>query len=47
VIRIYQQPSQRMAAVAPRSRCKFDVDGWADEHSLRLLHEQMFETQHA
>ena len=47
VIRIYQQPSQRMAAVAPRSRCKFDVDGWADAHSLRLLHEQVFETQHA
>lgn len=45
-IRIYQQPSQRIAAGAPLSRCKFDVDAWASAHSLQLLHEQMFQTQH-
>jgi phosphatidylethanolamine-binding protein (PEBP) family uncharacterized protein len=45
VIRIYQQPAQRVAAVAPSSRCGFNVDDWADAHSLQLLHEQMFKAQ--
>jgi hypothetical protein len=46
VVRIYQQPVQRLAAEAPPSRCGFSVEDWVNMHSLQLLHEQMFKSQH-